>query len=682
MGVFSNNRPYIVPGAVISSSYVSDIYDVLTGQTVESVSISGSLIITGSSRITSGVTASLFGTSSWAVTSSYALNAKSSSFAQSSSNAVTSSYALRANTVEYITSSSIADLATTASYALNSLSASYAPSTPTSWSDIYNSATGRVIYVSPSGSNLNDGLSNVKPLKTLYAAKTAAVSGSVVYVMSGVYEFDNRSATSYQWNSRTSEINLWKNGVTYYFEPGCKVIFHNETPTGERLALFNTSASIGETCTVLGELEFEQNGYGADTNNGYNNFFYAPSTDSGYTFFAKVKKLVSNHCQVIDISKSNTAGTIGKVTIISDEEVWRYNTGQTGAPCFAFFAGGGTNSTLICNIHSLYRDYQFRTDVASTGNPWQIRNTHSTTSHINFSGNTCYVSSKALIRLRALIHKDINVNINKIYYDYSNIPLMYGMITQCDDPSSVSNFVLNINSDLIDYSENSYSSNGLFEIISPNSIYNFKGNIYTRTTGGTGRFIVKFRNGDYGTGYPYSNLVNIDANIYLLGSSNTTSELFYNINNSNTINFTGQIYGSFQKLANINAGGILNINNSNIESTATSGILYLHSVDSTLSRIHITNSKIKMLNSDSYMSDGRYYNILINNSHIVNSGTSHTLYNPINSGTIQILNSSVYANINSLAINYTSSIIAANTVINTTYSGSLTGSLTTLPEMI
>ena len=116
MGVFSNNRPSIVPGALISSSYMSDIYDVLTGQIRESVVVSGSLVISGSSIITSGVTASLFGTSSWAVTASHALNAKTASFAQNSNNAITASFASRAGIIDYVNSSSIADLAYTASY--------------------------------------------------------------------------------------------------------------------------------------------------------------------------------------------------------------------------------------------------------------------------------------------------------------------------------------------------------------------------------------------------------------------------------------------------------------------------------------------------------------------------------------------------------------------------------------
>ena len=38
--------------------------------------------------------------------------------------------------------------------------------------------------------------------------------------------------------------------------------------------LFSPGVSTGETCTVLGHLEFEQTGLGADTSNGANLFYY------------------------------------------------------------------------------------------------------------------------------------------------------------------------------------------------------------------------------------------------------------------------------------------------------------------------------------------------------------------------------------------------------------------------
>jgi hypothetical protein len=113
MGILSNNYAQIIPGALISASYVSDIYDVLMGTEPESIILSGSLTITGSVLSTTGFTGSLFGTSSWAVTSSYAKVA------------TTASYAISASYINYINSSSISDLAHTASYVEVAQTASY-----------------------------------------------------------------------------------------------------------------------------------------------------------------------------------------------------------------------------------------------------------------------------------------------------------------------------------------------------------------------------------------------------------------------------------------------------------------------------------------------------------------------------------------------------------------------------
>ena len=97
MGVLNTNRSQIVAGGLISASFVRDLYDVFTGNVTESVSISGSLIVTGS------IVGSLTGT---ATTASYVLNAVSSSFASTASyvqNAVSASYA---STSSYLNGSS------------------------------------------------------------------------------------------------------------------------------------------------------------------------------------------------------------------------------------------------------------------------------------------------------------------------------------------------------------------------------------------------------------------------------------------------------------------------------------------------------------------------------------------------------------------------------------------------
>ena len=96
MGVLNTNRSQIVAGGLISASFVRDLYDVFTGNVTESVSISGSLNVTGS------IVGTLSGT---AATASYVLNAVSSSTAATASyvaNAVSASYAM---TASYITGS-------------------------------------------------------------------------------------------------------------------------------------------------------------------------------------------------------------------------------------------------------------------------------------------------------------------------------------------------------------------------------------------------------------------------------------------------------------------------------------------------------------------------------------------------------------------------------------------------
>jgi hypothetical protein len=88
MGVLSDNRAQITAGGLISASFVSDLYNVLTGNTVENLSLSGSVNITGS------LIGTLTGT---ATTASYVLNAVSASYSISSSVASTSSFAVTAS---------------------------------------------------------------------------------------------------------------------------------------------------------------------------------------------------------------------------------------------------------------------------------------------------------------------------------------------------------------------------------------------------------------------------------------------------------------------------------------------------------------------------------------------------------------------------------------------------------
>lgn len=99
MGVFSNNRPNIVPGALISSSYVSDLYDLLSGAKPESFVLSGSLSATGSLQ----GTASFATSASRSITASYANNALTASFAQNATSASFATTAATANVASAVT---------------------------------------------------------------------------------------------------------------------------------------------------------------------------------------------------------------------------------------------------------------------------------------------------------------------------------------------------------------------------------------------------------------------------------------------------------------------------------------------------------------------------------------------------------------------------------------------------
>jgi hypothetical protein len=144
----------IAPGFIIEADQLLRVIYALNGVSGSDIIISGSLGVTGSAEFSSsvnffaGATGSLFGTSSWAVTASYALNAESASyFSGSVSNAnfaVSASYAL---TASYFTGSvSNADFAVSASYALT---ASYVNLFP---------YTGSAIF---SGSILTTGSVNI-----------------------------------------------------------------------------------------------------------------------------------------------------------------------------------------------------------------------------------------------------------------------------------------------------------------------------------------------------------------------------------------------------------------------------------------------------------------------------------------------------------------------------------------
>ena len=112
MGVLSTNRAQITSGGIISASFISDVYDVLTGVTSETTVFSGSLSISGSLNTNSGFSGSFTGSLTGLATSaSYVAAANvdgtvtNATSASISTTAITSSFV--ASTLTFGTGSSL-----------------------------------------------------------------------------------------------------------------------------------------------------------------------------------------------------------------------------------------------------------------------------------------------------------------------------------------------------------------------------------------------------------------------------------------------------------------------------------------------------------------------------------------------------------------------------------------------
>ena len=95
MGVIRTNRTSIVAGGLISASYVSDVYNVLTANAIEDIVLSGSLSISGS--LTANTLTGTANTASYVITSSidgitnYIANSQTSSMTVATASYITGS---------------------------------------------------------------------------------------------------------------------------------------------------------------------------------------------------------------------------------------------------------------------------------------------------------------------------------------------------------------------------------------------------------------------------------------------------------------------------------------------------------------------------------------------------------------------------------------------------------------
>ena len=524
--------------------------------------------------------------------------------------------------------------------------------------------TGRVLFVSTAGNDNNAEVGNLdKSWRNIYSAKSASTSGDTICILPGTWTYDNRNSFGNPYNGQIeSKVNLWKNGITYYFMPGSKVVFYNQTVSGQIMYLFNPGSTSGETCTVLGDLEWEGKSFGLDSSNGHATFFWADNTnDSGFTFYAKFKKLTSYSCEAIRVSRGTTLedSKIADITLNGEEIYREYIEGQSGAAATEFV--NGSSSVLKYKSH-IKRRY----NIGSNFWYFQVGG-NLTKSYFEVYGDYLLNSSSSRTFLLRDLSGNININITNINHGPGNVFETIG----------TGGWILNLKGDINDYTPNNSSTNGVFWITSNGNTINYNGNITTNIGSGNGRYIAGGTN---------NNTYNINGDITYLGTGVTTNFAFYTQNNG-VVNYVGKITGNYAGGLAQTLNGEININNSYIKSIVenSSSRLFFNGTTGQGS-FRLNNSYVELKNNTNAISNGAYINSIINNSIIINTGSGNTLSNTTNFGKLQVLNSTIissHSGATTILSTGTTSVIASNTTVNTPYNISdLKGSITVLTDLI
>lgn len=250
------------------------------------------------------------------------------------------------------------------------------------------------VFVSPDGDDLNEG-SLEKPVKSLHLAKSLANFGDTVYVLPGEYVIDNTVANGSPFTGNVAQINLWKNGVTYYFAEGAKLKVYNENPSGQRIVLFQPTdlSQNFETCSVTGYLDLEVLSFGL-SNTGVNGVllllgFENVGDSYGFRFDLNVANIYTN-TPLIEI---NRAGRINPVTLIEAEAFININIKNYVQEYLGF---GAINFGSVFTLRGGNNNININIDYLQT----KI-----------FSGSVNNIAG--IIDLRAGVNSKIKVNINK-----------------------------------------------------------------------------------------------------------------------------------------------------------------------------------------------------------------------------------------------------------------------------
>jgi hypothetical protein len=506
-----------------------------------------------------------------------------------------------------------------------------------------------VIFVSPNGDDTNSG-SAASPLKTLIAAKNLAVSGDVVYVFPGTWTFDNRNSEGNPYNTdQNNKLNLWKNGVNYYFSPGVKIQFINQTVTGSLMALFRPMGGTYETCSVYGKLEFNSYSEGANTSGGRAVFFAANTvgTNFGYEFKADVKSLVSTSAELMVNEATPTIDPSAQpdtITITADLIQKYYLVGQSGSGSILYYGAGNK-----CKITVTAKEFNGFQNVTNFGLSVGIRvQTGLPGSILNLTIDTAEVRSE-LLWIRAA-NLTVNAKVKQAYLGDRLLLL-----------DSTGAGTINIDGNY-DFSYNT-TPNVMDIGGAGNSRVNFTGNISTNFTSGNGKTIISM---------PVStNTCVFNGTINYLGSANTVNAL---ISNSGNAVFSGLISGSFNgSLCSNAASGVTTLQNVIAKlGTADSRIS-----NSGLGKTIISNCNIVLGGSTGVYSAAN--DAIVANSSIKSNGLG--FLNTTSTGSLNLVNSTVITSSTNAAVDFTGAApvnIANSNSNNTATAVTLSGVITTV----
>ena len=322
--------------------------------------LTGSLNISSSLIVNEGITGSLFGTASQALSSSYAItasNAISASYAESSSYALTASYALFAQTASYAATASIAtsssyalssSYAISSSFTLNAISSSYALSASYSVSSSQTDNANNAISASYATTASSADNFLVRGTLTAQTIVAQTITSSTEYI-TGSTQFGSLLSNTHQFTGSvtiTGSLSVNNEPVilssSYYpFSESIALRATNLEATASTLVIASasfatvsssfasTSASLSTRVTTI------ENSYATTGSN----IFIGDQTVTGSLFTSGSNTLIGSTTLTGSFLVSGSTTQIGNNTLLG-------NTTLSGSVVISGSANASANFTL------------------------------------------------------------------------------------------------------------------------------------------------------------------------------------------------------------------------------------------------------------------------------------------------------------------------------------------------